>query len=78
LRIGKARPRLARVECWLMNLLKNPVAPSRSPPTAPLQAALARANPVGLVVLAVAAGLCLRLVAAKGDLWLDGEGRFVA
>ena len=37
-----------------------------------MQAALARANPVGLVVLAaVAAGLCLRIIAAKGDLWLD-------
>ncbi len=65
-----ARPRLARDEHWLMNLLKNPVAPSPSPPAAPLQAE--RANPLGLVVLvAVAVGLCLRIVAAKGDLWLD-------
>jgi len=55
-----------------MNLLKNPVAPSPSPPAARLQAALERANPLGLVVLAaVAAGFCLRIVAAKGDLWLD-------
>ena len=37
-----------------------------------MQTALERANPLGLVILAaVAAGLCLRIIAAKGDLWLD-------